>query len=219
MAPSLKGHFMTNRPPFEFDIRVSSDKAKRKTTRRGMSGAFDTSQKACDYPGCAQKGAYRAPKSPDHLDEYFWFCRDHVREYNLKWNFFGAATDEEFQKLLEKDRLWERETKPFSRKDDGRAWARLGIDDPMGLLGEKATQSPGKPVSNATRKLPAQERKAVEILDARDSWTKSEIRKQYKSLVKDLHPDMNGGDRSDEERLQEVVWAWDQIKDSRYFKE
>ena len=45
------------------------------------------------------------------------------------------------------------------------------------------------------------------------------IRKQYKSLVKDLHPDMNGGDRSDEDRLQEVVWAWDQIKDSRSFKE
>ncbi len=210
---------MTNRPPFEFDIRVSSDKAKRKTTRRGMSGAFETSQMACDYPGCKERGAYRAPKSPDLLDEFFWFCRDHVREYNLKWNFFGAASDEEFQKLLEKDRLWAREAKPFSRKDDGRAWARLGVDDPMQLLGEKGTQSPGKPVNNATRKLPAQERKAVEFLDARDSWTKTEIRKQYKSLVKDLHPDMNGGDRSDEERLQEVVWAWDQIKDSRYFKE
>ena len=25
---------------------------------------------------------------------------------------------------------------------------------------------------------------------------------------------MNGGDRSQEEQLQEVVWAWDQIKDS-----
>ena len=44
-----------------------------------------------------------------------------------------------------------------------------------------------------------------------------EIRKQYKSLVKDLHPDMNGGNRADEDRLQEVVWAWDQIKDSRNF--
>ena len=210
---------MSNRPPFEFDLRVSSDKAKRKTTRRGMSGAFETSNKGCEFPGCAQKGAYRAPKSPDHLDEFFWFCRDHVREYNLKWNFFGTASDEEFQKLLDKDRLWERETKPYSKKDDGRAWQRLGIDDPLALLGEKATQNPGKPTSNATRKLPATERKAVEILDARDTWTKTEIRKQYKGLVKDLHPDMNGGDRRDEERLQEVVWAWDQIKDSRYFRE
>ena len=67
--------------------------------------------------------------------------------------------------------------------------------------------------------IPATERRALEILDAKDSWTKVEIRKQYKSLVKDLHPDMNGGDRSDEERLQQVVWAWDQIKDSRSFRD
>ena len=30
---------------------------------------------------------------------------------------------------------------------------------------------------------------------------------------------MNGGNRDDEDRLQEVVWAWDQIKDSRNFKD
>ena len=82
-----------------------------------------------------------------------------------------------------------------------------------------ARSQPASPAAITTRKLPATERKAVEILDARDTWTKTEIRKQYKGLVKDLHPDMNGGDRSDEDRLQEVVWAWDQIKDSRYFKE
>ena len=209
---------MPDRPPFAFDLRVSSDKAKRKTGRRAVTGASDSANRPCDFPGCREKGVHRAPKSVDHLDEFFWFCQDHVREYNLKWNFFGTATDEEFQKLLDKDRLWERETKPFSRKDDGRAWARVGVDDPMQLLGEKATQNPGR-VSNATRKLPATERKALEILDARDTWTKTEIRKQYKSLVKDLHPDMNAGDRSDEDRLQEVVWAWDQIKDSGYFKE
>jgi hypothetical protein len=209
------------KPPFEFDISASADKKRRKTGRRGFSGAFETSTKGCEYPGCQQAGAYRAPKSPDVLDEYFWFCKDHVREYNLKWNFFNGTSDEEFQKFLEKDRVWGRETKPFSQKDDGRAWQRLGVDDPMSLLGPNATQNPGRaaPASTATRKLPPSERKALEVLDARDSWTKSEIRKQYKSLVKDLHPDMNGGDRRDEDRLQEVVWAWDQIKDSRYFRE
>lgn len=211
---------MTTRAPFEFDLRVSADKKRRKTGRRGMSGAFETSQKHCEYPGCSESGAYRAPKSPDHLDEFFWFCKDHVREYNLKWNFFQGTTDEEFQKFIDKDRVWGRETKPFGKKaDEGRAWQRLGIEDPMAILGDKATLSPARPTSTATRKLPATERKALEILDARDSWTRTEIRKQYKSLVKDLHPDMNGGDRKDEERLQEVVWAWDQIKDSRYFRD
>jgi hypothetical protein len=210
---------MSNRPPFEFDISASADKKRRKTGRRGFSGAFETSNKGCEYPACKEAGAYRAPKSPDLLDEYYWFCKDHVREYNLKWNFFNGTTDEEFQKFLEKDRVWGRETKPFSQKDDGRAWQRLGVDDPMELLGSNATQNPGRGPAAATRKLPPTERKALEVLDARDTWTKTEIRKQYKGLVKDLHPDMNAGDRSDEDRLQEVVWAWDQIKDSRFFRE
>lgn len=211
---------MTGRPPFEFDMRVSSDKRRRKTGRRGMSGAFDTGDRACDYAGCKEPGQYRAPKSPEALDDYFWFCKDHVREYNLKWNFFQGTTDAEFQEFLAKDRVWGRATEPFGKRpDEGRVWSRLGVDDPVGILGDKATQNPGKPASNATRKLPPTERKAIEILDARDTWTRAEIRKQYKSLVKDLHPDMNGGDRSDEDRLQEVVWAWDQIKDSRYFRD
>lgn len=207
------------KPPFEFDIRVSTDKKRRKTGRRGMSGAFDTSQKQCEFPDCQEAGLYRAPKSPDLLDEFFWFCKDHVREYNLKWNFFNGASDEEFQKFLDKARVWERETKPFSQKDDGRAWTRLGVDDPTGLLNDKATQNPGKTPPAVTRKLPSTERKALEILDARDTWTRTEIRKQYKSLVKDLHPDMNGGNRDDESRLQEVVWAWEQIRESRYFRD
>jgi hypothetical protein len=140
---------MTTRPPFEFDIRVSTDKKRKKTGRRGMSGAFETADRGCDYPGCKEKAAFRAPKSPDQLDEFFWFCKDHIREYNLKWNFFQGTSDEEFQKFLDKDRVWERETKPFSRLGDGNAWARLGVNDPMALLGEKATQNPGRAASTA----------------------------------------------------------------------
>ena len=210
---------MTSRPPFEFNLSAAADKKRKKTGRRGMSGAFETAERPCDYPSCKLQAAYRAPKSPDLLDEFFWFCKDHIREYNLKWNFFNGTSDEEFQKFLDKDRVWERETKPFSRIGDGNAWARLGVDDPIEILGSNATQNPGRTVNQATRKLPPTERKAIEILDARDTWTKTEIRKQYKTLVKDLHPDMNGGDRRDEDRLQEVVWAWDQLKDSRFFRE
>ena len=207
---------MTKTDPFGFDISVSADKKRRTRGKRGMSGAFETSQRVCEHPGCTRAGQYRAPKSPDLLDEYFWFCRDHVREYNLKWNFFHGTTEEEFEAQIDKDRVWGRETKPLGNSDEQRAWARLGVDDPHQVLGENATRNPGR--KQTGRRLPPTERKALEILEAQDNWTKAEIRKQYKSLVKDLHPDMNGGNRADEERLQEVVWAWDQIKDSRSFK-
>ena len=184
-----------------------------------MSGAFETSQRVCENPDCEEVGKYRAPRSPDVLDDYLWFCKDHVREYNLKWNFFNNATQEELDAQNDSDRVWGRETKPFGKQtEEQRAWARLGVDDPHQVLGGNATQNPGKSITG-TRKLPPTERRALDMLEAKDHWTKSEIRKQYKMFVKELHPDMNGGAREDEDRLQEVVWAWDQIKESRNFKD
>ncbi len=203
--------------PFGFDMSVSAAKKKKPRGKRGMSGAFETSTRRCEHPGCEERGQYRAPKSPDHLDEFLWFCKTHVREYNLKWNFFDSATEQEIAQQQERDRVWERETKPFGSRDEARAWSRLGVDDPHQVLGENATRNPGKSITG-TRKLPPTERRAIEILEAKDHWTKKEVRKAYKALIKVLHPDMNGGDRSHEEQLQEVVWAWEQIKSSRHFK-
>jgi hypothetical protein len=90
------------------------------------------------------------------------------------------------------------------------------------LLGDKATLNPGGSRTTPRqqqRRLPPTERRALEILDAQDSQSKAEIRRQYKALVKDLHPDLNGGRRDDEARLAEVVWAWEQIKSSRSFRD
>ena len=207
---------MTKPDPFGFDISVTSAKKKATRKKRGMSGASETSTRECEHEGCQQAGKFRAPKAPDVLDEFKWFCKEHVREYNLRWNFFNNTTEAEMNAQLSKDKVWERETRSFS-DPEARAWARLGIEDPHQVLGENATKNPGKGTTG-TRRLPPTERRAIEILEAKDSWSKAEVRKAYKSLIKILHPDMNGGDRSQEEQLQEVVWAWDQIKDSRSFK-
>jgi len=209
---------MAKTDPFGFDMSVSSAKKKSTKGRRGMTGASETSTRVCEHPGCEEAGKYRAPKAPDVLDDYFWFCRDHVREYNLKWNFFDGTTEAELNAQASKDRVWERQTRPMG-DPEARAWARLGIEDPHQVLGDNATRNPGRNTAAAqTRRLPPTERRAIEVLEAKDPWSKAEVRTAYKSLIKVLHPDMNGGDRSQEEQLQLVVWAWDQIKDSRNFK-
>ena len=217
---------MAERSPFNFDISVSADKKRRAKGRRGMSGAFETSSRQCQHDGCSEPGKYRAPKHPDNLEEFYWFCLTHIREFNSKWNFFENHSEEELEKQFAADRVWERDTKPFGKKAENarasveeKAWARLGIEDPHEVLGDNATKNPGKAdPAGGTRRLPAAERKAIDILEARDNWTKAELRKQYKKLIKELHPDLNGGDRSDEDRLQQVVWAWDQIKVSKLYK-
>lgn len=213
---------MTKNDPFGFDMSVSSAKKKNPRGRRAFSGATETSQRQCDHAGCPEAGQYRAPKSPDSLEDYLWFCKEHAREYNLKWNFFHGRTEDEFLDQVAKDRVWDRETKPFGRRaEEAKAWARLGVDDPHQVLGQNATRNPGRMpgVGAGTRRLPPTERRALEILDMRDTSTKPELKKAYKALIKVLHPDMNGGDRSQEEQLSLVVWAWDQVKDSRNFKD
>lgn len=195
-------------------MSVSSAKKKNPRGRRGMSGESTTSTRVCEKPGCEKPGKYRAPKAPDVLDEFRWFCKECVREYNAQWSFFDGKTEAETNAQKSKDKVWERETKQFV-DPEARAWARLGIEDPHQVLGGNATQNPGR---SAGRRLPPTEQRAIDILEAEATWSKADIRKAYKKLIKVLHPDMNGGDRSQEEQLQEVVWAWDQIKDSTSFK-
>ncbi|MBY6058349.1 J domain-containing protein [Leisingera daeponensis] len=207
---------MTKSDPFGFDMSVRSAKKKNPRGRRAATGASETSQRVCDKDGCQEAGKFRAPKAPDVLDDFYWFCQEHVREYNNQWNFFEGTTEAELNAQRSKDKVWERETKPLG-DPEARAWARLGIEDPHQVLGANATQNPGR-AAKAGRRLPPTERRAIEILEAKDDWSKADIRKAYKKLIKVLHPDMNGGDRSQEEQLQEVRWAWDQIKDSRSFK-
>lgn len=212
--------------PLDFDISASADK-KRRARARGASGV--ETGRTCDKPGCDKPGRFRAPRSPEQLDDFFWFCLDHVREYNLKWNFFQDQSEAELERQFAADRVWNRPTRPFgdtvagrggTPHAEGRAWARFGYQDPMEALGDKGTLNPGGEREQAVRpqrRLPPTERRALEILDAQDTQSKTEIRQIYKALVKDLHPDMNGGKRDDEARLTEVVWAWEQIKTSRSF--
>jgi hypothetical protein len=208
---------MAKNDPFGFDMSVSSAKKKNPRGRRGMSGASETSQRVCDHEGCEEAGKFRAPKAPDVLDDFFWFCQQHVREYNLKWNFFDGKTEAEMNAQASSDKVWERNTKDW-RDPEAKAWARLGIEDPHQVLGGNATRNPGRN-GGTGRRLPPTEQRAADILEVTSDATKKDVRKAYKALIKVLHPDMNGGDRSQEEQLQEVVWAWDQIKDSRNFKD
>ncbi|MGG7568515.1 molecular chaperone DnaJ [Rhodovulum sp. DZ06] len=221
---------------FDFDVSVSADKARRQR-KRGMSGAFESSSRPCEHPGCEAAGAYRAPRSPQQLDEYRWFCLDHVREFNKSWNFYEDWSEDEIERQMRSDSVWDRPT--WSWKDvpkspigqhphaEGRAWARFGFNDPLDALGENATINPGAAAAEADRakdlaaralrRLPPNERKALSVLGEDGIRPKPEIRKSFRELVKSLHPDMNGGSREDEQRLTQVLWAWDQIKGSRNF--
>lgn len=221
---------MTRRSPLEFDVSVSA--AKRRTTRkRGMTGQVETSTRPCEWDGCDKPGAYRAPKSRDNINEFRWFCLEHVREYNSRWNYYADMDENEIADSMRSDALWGRQTWALGKGPkaawiasphlDGEAWKRFGFDDPLDVLGGNATLNPGgrtEAQEARARLLPQAVRKALSIMELDAMATKEQIRLRYKELVKRFHPDQNGGDRSEESRLRDVLWAWDQLKGHEAFK-
>ena len=204
---------MAQRTPFEFDISAAADKKRRSRGRSKSTGAVETSSRPCSHNGCNRRGLYRAPKSPGNLSDVIWFCQKHIREYNLKWNYFkledGGGLGEETGA--------ERSGKRMS-SNEKTAWARLGIDDPFEILGDNGTR-PRATESTRSRRFSKTERRALSILEISGDVDLAAVRRAFTALVKDLHPDLNGGDRTDEAKLQEVVWAWSKLKDCKSLKD
>lgn len=165
------------------------------------------------------------------LDRFRWFCLDHVRAYNSHWNFFDGWSDEQMEAQWRADATWERPTWSLGKgplngarvagHTDGQAWARHGFSDPLEVLGGAATQNPGREAGAPPRRhLTRTEQQAMDTLGLpHDIQSRAEVRTRYRELVKDLHPDMNGGGRAEEERLARVLKAWELLKASRNFSD
>lgn len=164
----------------------------------------------CDHPGCAGAAEHRAPKSRDRLNEYFWFCLDHVREYNKSWNFCAGMDAHEIETEIRQDTVWRRPTWPMGSVEHERRWrfVRDGeFRDGFGAFRgefEEGTEPPGgaRPASDSP------EARAFRILGLDPSASLSELKTRYKELVKTHHPDRNGGDKVAEERLKDINDAY-----------
>jgi hypothetical protein len=66
-----------------------------------------------------------------------------------------------------------------------------------------------KPIRNA-------ERKCFRALDLREDSSGEEIKARFKMLVKRHHPDANGGDRGSEDRLREIIQAYNYLKQAGF---
>ena len=56
------------------------------------------------------------------------------------------------------------------------------------------------------------ERKSLQTLGLDERASPAEVKARYKALVKRHHPDANGGDRSCEERLRQIIQAYSYLK-------
>ena len=167
----------------------------------------------CVHSGCAEEGLYRAPVSRSRLRDYYWFCLEHVRAYNLSWDFFKGMSAAEIEVQRRHDTVWQRPSWPLGGAlRNGRGAYR--VRDDFGLFGEAGEARPRNGKDRAEARQRNEEDRALAILDLAPPLDFTQIKARYKQLAKQLHPDANGGDKQAEERLKVVNQAYSTLKSS-----
>jgi DnaJ-class molecular chaperone len=70
----------------------------------------------------------------------------------------------------------------------------------------------------AVDRFTAKERHALGVMGLLDDTDLHKVRRRYSELVRRYHPDRNGGDRSHERKLGQVIEAWQTLKASKAFE-
>lgn len=198
-----------NSPLFD-RIRIGSSEAEE---------TVDSDAPRCDHAGCVRAGEFRAPMGRGKEGRFFRFCLEHVKEYNASYNYFAGMNDEALRDYQKQEEIGHRPT-----------W-RLGVNSKAARMAQRGRVANGEAgpdvkdafnlfgAARAARHAAQQEprhsalaRKALETLGLDENADAAAIKARYKELVKRLHPDANGGDRSREGALQEILKAYQQLK-------
>jgi hypothetical protein len=180
-------------------------------------------ERRCDHPGCQARGEFRAPKGRGKEGQFYAFCLEHVRAYNASYNYFAGMSDDAVAAYQKDAAIGHRPTwKLGANAQEARAAERGAkraktrpadapeTDDAFNLFGERFGRR-ARPEPEV-RTLTEPTRKAFEALNLEPEAGKDAIKARYKELVKRFHPDANGGDRSREARLTEIVNAYNHLK-------
>jgi hypothetical protein len=171
----------------------------------------------CQWKGCQEAGLYKAPVGRGQEGKYYLFCLDHVRQFNASYNYFegwSTAEVEAFQKdaMIGHRPTWRTGTVGDVRDarhevGTGGAFGKA-FADPHDFLKSRLKRDKAAPA----RRLKPLERKSLDSLGLREGADRAQIKSRFKELVKLHHPDANGGDKRSENKLREIIQAYNYLK-------
>ena len=180
-----------------------------------MHGRVDGATDCCAVPGCREPGEYKAPLEPANFNGpgcWRLLCLEHVREHNSAYNYFEGMSTDEISAAQNVYGGWDRSVRAFSPTAGATpAWSDFA--DPLDAIA--ARFRPAR--EGAQSRFSKPERRALSVLGLGEDCDRHALRSRYSKLVRRYHPDKNGGDRSHEARLGEVIEAYQRLKGSRAF--
>ncbi|MDT0575582.1 J domain-containing protein [Croceicoccus sp. F390] len=199
-------------------------------SRHKFHGRHENAGATCQAPGCTEAGEFRAPgarrSSFDGPGDWLWFCLEHVRQFNAGYDFFKGMSADEILDAQSPVAGWRssRAYDAHASVDSVPRWA--DYHDPLEAIAARARLARERKAqdrhpqqryrANAHRGLSAEDRQALHVLGLAPDTDRPQLRRRYSELVRRYHPDRNGGDRSHEHRLQQVVTAYQHLRRSRF---
>ena len=163
-----------------------------------------SSFKKCDSNNCNEKGEYRAPKSRILLNDYYYFCLHHIKEYNKSWDFYKGMTVDEIENSMRSDTVWDRPSWPLKGN-------YKNVYDDFNNFNEELIREEDNSFNKnyfknklLDEKMTIDEIKALKELELEIPISLEKVKKNYKKLVKIFHPDVNGNNKKAEEKFKQI---------------
>lgn len=174
----------------------------------------------CDNPNCNQRGEFRAPKSRYNIEDYYWFCLDHVRIYNAAWDYYAGMSVAEIEEALRAGTTWERPTWPMGDRKIERnvraAFKRVFDEDD---IESNAEHIHAKAQERGVDPRYAAQLNALRELGLAPPIDFEGIKKRYRDLVKAHHPDVQQSKEEGEEKIKRLNSAFTILKEFYAFEE
>ena len=159
----------------------------------------------CDKADCDEKGEFKAPKSRILLNEYYFFCLEHIKEYNKSWDFYKGLSVNQIENSMREDIIWNRPSWPLK----GNPYKV--IEQINNFFSEDINDFNTNEKNNEYFKnklfdenLTPEENKALSTLNLELPVSLEKIKKKYKKLVKIFHPDVNDNNKEAENKFKEI---------------
>ena len=161
----------------------------------------------CEWEACEKIGGFKAPAEKDNIKKFKWLCKDHIKLFNSKWDYFEGMSQNEIEDFLKSDLTWHRPTQKFSSKDNffNILWNNA-LSDKFKIFKEQMSYK------NKDKKLSEKDKDALKLMELEFSSDWSEIQKKFKTLVKKFHPDRNSGNKEFEDKLKKITMAYSHLK-------
>jgi len=184
-------------------------KLKLNIAQSKLSWEDKNANRICDNENCSDPGKYKAPKSRLNLESYYYFCLNHVKEYNKSWNFYKGLSVNEIELSIRKDTVWDRPSWPLNGNPVNIfQQIRILLNSDYSLFEKDKNLQNFLNNKILDQNLTPEEQKSLGILDLQMPINLEKIKKAYKKLVKIFHPDVNREKKEAEKQFKRINQAY-----------